>query len=174
MKKSPHRFFLFMCSCCSCSFSPCRRLHMLKAGSKWIELVCGRVAIRLASQRPHLKLFSRCSRAGYRLLCAWLHSQRTSQHKGHQLQNGRTLPIAFAPLHHSKDNFCLLPIMYLSPSAIALSTLNPLLFSFPLVYSPYPSLSNPLMSKLLKCNLAFKGKTANTLQINIIGYFWYN
>lgn len=62
MKKSPHRFLLFMCSCCSCSFSPCRRLHVLEPGSNWIELVCGRVPIRLASRSPHLQSFSRSSR----------------------------------------------------------------------------------------------------------------
>lgn len=147
MKKSPHRFFLFMRSCCSCSFSPCRRLHVRKAGSNWIELVCGKVPIRLASQSPHLQSFSTCSgnhRVG-RLLGAWPHSRRTPQHKGHELQNGRTLPIAFAPRRHSKYNFCLLPIMYLSCSAAALCTLCPILFSFPLLSSPYPSLSNPLL-----------------------------
>lgn len=157
MKKSPHRFFLCMCSCCSCSFSPCRRLHVLKAGSNWIELVCGRVLVRLASHSSHLQPFSKCSGAfSCRLLCGWLHSSRT-QLKGQELQNGCTPSIAFATLHHSKDNFCLSPIRYLSLFAITL-------YSFLFLSSfPYPSLPNPLLFKLQKCNLAFKGKTANTL-----------
>lgn len=63
MKKSPHWFFffLFMCCCCSRSFSTRRRLHTLQPGSNWIELVCGGVPVRLATQSPHLRSFSRWS-----------------------------------------------------------------------------------------------------------------
>ena len=142
MKKSPHRFLLFMCSCCSCSFSPCRRLHVLKAGSNWIESVCGKVPIRFSKPTPWVFLHVKrrpqsCEPAFTRVV--WPHSQRTPQHKGHEIQNGRTLPIALAPRHFSKDGLSLLPIMNLSPSATALYS-SPTVFSF----SPYSSLSSPL------------------------------
>lgn len=93
MKKSPHRFLLFMCSRCSCSFSPCRRLHVLKAGSNWIESVCGKVPIRFSKPTPwvflHVKQRPQSREPAFTRV-VWPHSQRTPRHKGHEIQNGRT------------------------------------------------------------------------------------
>lgn len=153
-----------MCSCCSCSFSPCRRLHVLKAGSNWTELVCGMVPVRLASHGPHPQPFSKCNGAfSYRLLCACLHSSRTPHRKGHEVQNGCTLSTAFATLQRQ-----FLLITYYVPHPLCYYFL---LFSFhiPLFLIHYCTF------KLPKCNLAFKGKTASTLWTvleNITGYFW--
>lgn len=100
MKKSPHRFSLFMCSCCSGSFSPRRRLHVLEPGSNWIELACGRVPIRLASQSPHLQCFCRA--------CSYRPATFTENATAQRPQSSKWTHAAPSPTS-SKDNFYLVP-----------------------------------------------------------------
>lgn len=144
MKKSPHRFLLFMCSRCSCSFSPCRRLHVLKAGSNWIESVCGKVPIRFSKPTPwvflHVKQRPQSWEPAFTRV-VWPHSQRTPRHKGHEIQNGRTHCPSL--LHHgasAKTVQACCPLCTCPPSSTALYS-SPAVFSF----SPYPSLFSPLL-----------------------------
>lgn len=138
MKKSPHRSSLFMRSCCSCSFSPCRRLHILQAGSKWIELVCGKVPIRWASQHAHLQSSSQSATDDWtsRLdATAWLTHCKLCDHDD---QNGLTLP--FLTSHSSREDPCVLPLLEPPLSAFALCAFRPNLFSYPLLSSSYPTI----------------------------------
>lgn len=163
MKKSPHRSSLFMRSCCSCSFSPCRRLHILQAGSKWIELVCGKVPIRWASQCAHLQSPSQSATDNWtrRLdATAWLTHCKLCDH---DYQNGLTLP--FLTSHSSREDPCVLPLLESPLSAFALCAFSPqsiFLPSFVLFLSHHSLL---LLFLKCPCSEYLRGKPANTLRI---------
>lgn len=164
MKKSPHRFFLFMCSYCSCSFSPRRRLHVLKAGSKWIELVCGGVPVRLAPQNPHLQTFSRCSRdarADNQQAAAQLHDYITDNSTAQSpVASQRTFNAHHFCTSLPQQRKALFLGRYIYPWPVQPPLFTPSIFlsRLPLFAALYPI--HYCMFILQKCNLAFKGKTA--------------
>lgn len=142
MKKSPYWFFLFIRSCCSCSFSPCWRLHVLRAGSNWIEFVCGGVPVRLAPQNPHTSRLSKCNR-----------DRRADTEAAAQ----RTKATSFKMDEHCHHNsFCSFHIMHLSSQSLSSS------------YISFPSPRPPSLQTIIAClcsekyNLAFKGKKQPT------------
>lgn len=129
MKKSPHRFFfsVHVLSLPLLIFAipaPTRA----QGWQHWIELACGGVPVKLPSENPHLQTFSESNRDHRadtdpdRCMSGWLHSQRNPQHKGHELQNGCTLVVAFSPHCQKKKEESLCWFLIQLPFSTALSS----------------------------------------------------
>lgn len=129
MKKSPHRFFLFMCSCCCCSFSPRRRLHMLKPGSNWIELVCGLGSCKTGYSKPTYSVFlSMEKRAAVQ--AAVCRATFTEISTAQRPQASKWMHTAHCFCTSApQQSYALCPLCTSPPSTIALWTIRPIFLS---------------------------------------------
>lgn len=140
----------------------------------WIELVCGRVPVRLASQKPHTSRLSpnvtettELERCSFKLLheCMASSQETTAQRQwvSKWTNNAHRICNTLSQQWQYSSAFCFCSLLFI-------------LFYFRLASSsPFFFAIYYYIFVLPKCNIIFKGITDKTLQIasvNIIGCFW--